>query len=52
MSLDSIGEIDDRASEEQAAEVYGTGFTAEFLARNGARGGMRGRGTRLFLTRS
>ena len=27
MSLDRIGEIGDRASEEQADEVYGTGFT-------------------------
>ena len=28
MSMDRIGEVGDRASEGQAAGVYGTGFTA------------------------
>ena len=33
MDVDRIGEIGDRASEEQAAGVYGAGFTAGTLAR-------------------
>jgi hypothetical protein len=32
MGVDRIGEVDDRASEGQAAGMYGTGFTAEPLA--------------------
>ena len=38
MGLDRIGEIGDRASEGQAAGVYGAGFTAGSLARVGALG--------------
>ena len=38
---DRIGEIGDRASEGQAAGVYGTGFTGGFLTRKGARVGTR-----------
>ena len=37
MDVDKIGEICDRASEGQAAGVYGTGFTAGSLAKVGAR---------------
>ena len=33
MGLDRIGQVDDKASEGQAARVYGTGFMAESLAR-------------------
>ena len=33
MGVDGIGEVGDRASEGQAAGVYGTGFTAGSLAR-------------------
>ena len=47
MGVDGIGEVGDRASERQAAWVYGAGFTAGSLARKGARGG-----TRLILTKS
>ena len=36
-----LGEVGDKASEGQAAGVYGGGFTAETLARKGARGGRR-----------
>ena len=50
--VDGIGEVGDRASEGQAAGMYGAGFTVGSLARKGARGGMRGWGTRLVLTRS
>jgi hypothetical protein len=52
MSVDGIGEVGDRASEGQAAEVYGTGFTVESQAGKGARGKTRGWGTRSVLTRS
>ena len=41
MNVDRIGEVADRASEGQAAGVYGSGFTAGSLARNGVRSGMR-----------
>ena len=41
MAVDRIGEVGDRASEGQAAGVYGAGFTEESLAKVGARGGMR-----------
>ena len=42
MGVDGIGEVgDDRASEGQAAGVYGAGFTVGPLAGKGARGGMR-----------
>jgi hypothetical protein len=39
---DRIGEIGDRASEGQAAGVYGAGFTVGSLARKVARGRLRG----------
>ena len=52
MGVDGIGEIGDRASEGQAAGVYGARFTAGSLAGKGARGGTRGTGTKLVLTRS
>ena len=39
MGVDMIGEVGGRASEGQAAGVYGTGFTARSLARVGARDG-------------
>ena len=42
-----VGEVGDRASEGQAAGVYGAGFTAVSRAGKGARGE-----TRLVLTRS
>ena len=42
MGVDGIGEVGDRASEGQAAGLYGAGFTAWYLAGKGARGGMRG----------
>ena len=48
MDVDRIGEVINRASERQAAGVYGAGFTAGSLAGVG-RGG---RGTRLVLTRN
>ena len=35
--MDGIGEVGDRASEGQAARVYGAGFTAGSLAGKGAR---------------
>ena len=41
MGVDGIGELGDRASEGQAAGVYGAGFTAGSLAGKGARGGTR-----------
>ena len=44
MGMDGIGEVGDRASEGQAAGVYGAGFTAGSLAGKGARGGTRGTG--------
>ena len=37
MGVDRIGEVGGRASEGQAAGMYGTGFTAKFLAGVGAR---------------
>jgi hypothetical protein len=42
MGADRIGEVGDRASEGQAAGVYGSGFTTGSLERVGASGGMRG----------
>ena len=42
MDADRIGEIGDSASEEQAAGVYGAGFTTGSLAGKGARGGTFG----------
>ena len=45
MDVEGIGEVGDRASEGQAAGLYGAGFTAGSLAGKGARGG-----TRLILT--
>ena len=39
MDVAGIGEVGDRASERQAARVYGAGFTAGSLAGKGARGG-------------
>ena len=47
MGANRIGEIGDRASEGQAAGVYGAGFTAGPLAREGARGGLRGMGNKV-----
>ena len=44
MDVDRIGEVGDWASEEQAAGVYGAGFTAGSLALKGARGRTRGTG--------
>ena len=41
------GEIGNRASEGQAAGVYGAGFTAGSLAGKGARGGTRGTGNKV-----
>ena len=38
-----ISEVGDRASEEQAAGVYGAGFTAGSLAGKGTRGRTRGK---------
>ena len=46
MGADRIGEIGDRASKGKAAGGYGPGFTAEPLARKGARGGLRGMGNK------
>jgi hypothetical protein len=40
MGVDRICEIGDRASEGQAAGVYGAGLTVGSLARTGARGGL------------
>ena len=42
-----IGEVSDRASEEQASGIYGTGFTAGSLARKGASSGIRRSGKRV-----
>ena len=47
VGVDKIGEVGDRASEGQAAEVYGTSFTAESLASKGARGELRGTGNKV-----
>ena len=47
MGADRIGEVGDRASEGQAAGVYGAGFTAGPLTRKGARGGLRGMGNKV-----
>ena len=46
MGVDGIGE-GDRASERQAAGVYGAGFTAGSLAGKGARRGTRGTGNKV-----
>ena len=45
--VDRIGEVDDRASEGQAAGVSGAGFTAGSLEGKGARSGMRGTGNKV-----
>jgi hypothetical protein len=42
--VNKICEVDDRTSEEQATGVYGAGLTMGSLTREGARGGMRGKG--------
>ena len=47
MGVDGIGEVGDRASEGQAAGVYGAGFTAGSLAGKGARGGKWGMGNKI-----
>jgi hypothetical protein len=47
MGVDRIGEVGDRASEGNAAGVYGTGFTEGSLARKAARGGTRGTGNKV-----
>ena len=47
MGEDRIGEVGDRASEGQAARVFGAGFTEESLASKGARGGTRGTGNKV-----
>ena len=39
MGVDGIGEVGDRASEGQAAGVYGAGFTAGSMAGKSSRGG-------------
>ena len=44
MSVDRIGEVGDRESEKQAAQVYGAGFKAGSLAGKRAKCGMRGTG--------
>ena len=44
--MDRIGEVADRASEGQAAGVYGTGFRARSLAKVGARDGRWGPGNK------
>ena len=49
MGVDGIGEVGDRASEGQAAGVYGAGFTAGSLAGKGARGGTRGTGDKVSI---
>ena len=49
MGVDGIGEVGDRASEGQAAGVYGAGFTAGSLAGKGARGGIRGTGDKISI---
>jgi hypothetical protein len=48
MGVDGIGEVGDRASEGQAAGVYEAGFTVGFLAGKGARGGLRGMGSKVW----
>ena len=47
MRVDGIGEVGDRASERQAAGVYGVGFTVGSLVGKGARGGTRGTGNQV-----
>ena len=47
MGVDRIGEVGDRASERQAAGVYGTCYTAGSLAGKGARGRTRGMGNKV-----
>ena len=42
MGVGRVDEVGDRASEGQAARMYGAGFTAGSLARKGAWDGMRG----------
>ena len=48
MGVDREGEVGDRASEGQATQLYGTGFTVGSLARMGC----RDQRLRLVLTRS
>ena len=45
--MDRIGEVGDRASEGQAAGMYGAGFTSGSLAGKEARGGTRGTGNKV-----
>ena len=47
MGVDRINEVGDRASEEQAAGVYGADFTAGSLAGKGTRGGTWGTGNKV-----
>jgi hypothetical protein len=49
MGVDGIGEVVDRTSEGQSAEVYGADFTAGSLAGKGARCGTRGMGNKVKL---
>jgi hypothetical protein len=52
MGVDRINEVGDRASEEQAAGVYGADFTAGYLERVLARHGTREPEISLVLTRN
>ena len=52
MCVDRINEVGDRASEEQAAGVYGADFTAGYLERVLARHGTREPEISLVLTRN
>ena len=47
MGVDGLGEVGDRASERQAAGVYGAGFTAGPLAGKEARITTRGTGSKV-----
>ena len=47
MGVDRVGEVGDRTSEGQAAEVYGTGFTAGSLAGKGTRCWTRRKGNKV-----
>ena len=49
MGVDGIGEVGDRASEGQAAGVYGAGFAAGSLSGKGARGGTRWMGNKVIF---
>ena len=52
MGVDGIDEVGDRASEGQAAGVYGAGFIAGLWQGNEPGVGRGGQGTRLVLTKS